>query len=280
MHPARLALFYLLGAITAVGCSGPRDRLPVRYEPTPVVEAAPPPPLRRPPPRAKPVRIVGTPTPTFLLQFQGAIVVRPRTYAVVDLFDVSDEDLAKLRAAGVKTIAYFSSQYEDWRPDMKDVTFGKPLGDWKGEAYLDPNDEKTRAIMTARIAKAKARGFHAVDVDNVDFFDRDTGFDSSRKTAIAYIRFLAETAHAQGLEYCLKNAVELIPHVQDVVDMYQNESCHVYDECRAYDGLSPVFNIEYERPEKLHVRPGFYTILKDRMKMDAWEEVLTPPRSR
>ena len=274
--PTRTFLLFLLPILG--GCCQPRCTR-VRYEVAPVIAYGHATPARPVEAQPAPVRrIVGTPTPdtpTFSLQYQGAIVVRPRTYAVVDLFDVSDEDLAKLHAAGVKTIAYFSSQYEEWRPDMKDVPFGKPLGDWKGENYLDPTAERTREIMTARIAKAKARGFHAVDVDNVDFQGRDTGFESSKATAIGFVRFLAETAHAHGLKFSLKNAIELIPDVKDVVDMYQNESCHKYSECGAYDGLSPVFNIEYERPEKLHVRPGFYTILKHQQKMDAWEEVLT-----
>ena len=216
-----------------------------------------------------------TTTPTFLLQYQADIVVRRRTYAVVDLFDVRDEDLAALHAQGVKPIAYFSSQYEDWRPDMKDIPRGKPLGDWDGEAFLDPTDKTVRALMTARMIKARERGFFGVDVDNVDFHGRETGFDNSKEAAIDYVRFLAETAHASGLKFSLKNAILLIPHVKDVVDMYQNESCHKYDECDAYDGLSPVFNVEYERPKKLLRRPGFYSILKDRLKMNAWEEVLT-----
>ena len=216
-----------------------------------------------------------TPTPTFFIQYQEKLVVRERDYAIVDLFDIRDEDLAALRAKGVKPIAYFSSQYEEWRSDMKDVPHGKPLGDWKGEAYVDTQSDSIRALMRARIAKARARGFHGIDVDNVDFQGRDTGFESSMETAIAYIRFFADEAHKQGLVFCLKNAMALIPHVKDVVDLYQNESCHKYNECDAYDGLAPVFNIEYERPKKLWKRPGFYTVLKDQQKMHAWEEVLT-----
>lgn len=214
--------------------------------------------------------------PTWSLQFQGPIEVRAKTYHVVDLFDVTDEDLARLRAAGSKALAYFSSQYEGWREDMRDVPHGKPLGDWEDEYYLDPRSARIREILRARIVRAKARGFHGIDVDNVDFFGQDTGFDNSQDAAVDLIRFLATTAHEHGLVYSLKNSVELIPRVRDVVDLYQNEQCHETGECAAYDGVGPVFNIEYVRPAKLHERPGFYTILKRRKAMDAWEEVLTP----
>ena len=58
-----------------------------------------------------------TRAPSWSIQYQGAVQVRNKTYQVVDLFDVTAADLQRLKAARVRPIAYFSSQYEDWRPD-------------------------------------------------------------------------------------------------------------------------------------------------------------------
>lgn len=215
-------------------------------------------------------------SPTWSIQYQGKIKVRPKTYTVVDLFDCSSADLAALRGVGSKPIAYFSSQYENWRSDSTKfpaADLGKPLGDWAGERWVNPNSPAVRAIMLSRLDLAKARGFHGVDVDNTDFFEHTTGFDNSLSTAAAFVRFIATEARKRGLKYSLKNSAALIPKVKGVVDFYQNEEAQQYGETDLYRGVSPVFNIEYKRPSNPYQRKGFYSLLK-KSEMGAWEEEL------
>lgn len=214
--------------------------------------------------------------PTWSIQYQGRIQVRERDYHVVDLYDVSDADLQRIRAAGSRPIAYFSSQFEEWRPDAsrfprKDL--GKPLSGWPGERWVNTGSPEIRAIIRARLDLARKRGFHGVDVDNTDLYEHTTGFENSRKAAADYVRFIANEAHARGLKYSLKNSMELIPAVKDVVDFYQNEECQQYAEADRYRGVGPVLNIEYKRPASVYRRKGFYSLLK-RQDMGAWEEEL------
>ncbi|MCB1094620.1 MAG: endo alpha-1,4 polygalactosaminidase [Verrucomicrobiae bacterium] len=215
-------------------------------------------------------------TPTWSIQYQGAIQVRNKTYHVVDLYDVSDSDLARIRAAGSKPIAYFSSQYEEWRPDASqfpDRDLGNPLLGWPGERWVNTKSEAIRSIIRSRLDLAKRRGFYGVDVDNTDLYEHITGFENSTRTAANYVRFIATEAHARGLKYSLKNSMDLIPAVKNVVDFYQNEECQQYGEEDRYRGVGPVFNIEYKRPSSPYRRKGFYSLLK-RTKMGAFEEEL------
>jgi len=214
--------------------------------------------------------------PSWSIQYQGAIKVRDKTYQVVDLFDVTEADLERLNAAGILPIAYFSSQYEDWRPDAHSfpaADLGKPLLPWPGERWVNTESEIVRSIMRSRMDLAKRRGFYGVDVDNTDFFEHKTGLPNSLSLGINYVEFLAREAHARGLKYSLKNSMDLIPMVKGVVDFYQNEECQQYGQAHLYDGVGPVFNIEYRRPTSVFRREGFYSLLK-RKEMGAWEEEL------
>ena len=138
---------------------------------------------------------------------------------------------------------------------------------------MNTESEVVRSIMRSRMDLAKRRGFHGVDVDNTDFFKHETGFPNSLALGANYVRFLAREAHARGLKYSLKNSMDLIPMVKDVVDYYQNEECQQYDQAHLYDGVGPVFNIEYRRPSVIFRREGFYSLLK-RKNMGAWEKEL------
>ena len=118
-------------------------------------------------------------TPTWSIQYQGAIQVRNKTYHVVDLYDVSDSDLSRIRAAGSRPIAYFSSQYEEWRPDASQfpgADLGNPLSGWPGERWVNTRSEVIRSIIRNSLNMAKRRGFYGVDVDNTDLYEHLTGF--------------------------------------------------------------------------------------------------------
>ena len=211
---------------------------------------------------------------TFAIQYTTPIRVIPgRTYHVVDLFDVSDGDLAKIKESGSQAIAYFSSQYEDWRPDSRGFPLqdlGLPLDDWEGERWVNSKSSKIRGLMASRLDKAKARGFVGVDVDNVDFYAfPKTGFDNSKDVALEYIRFFVRESHARGLLFSLKNAVELVPALKDEVDMFQNEEGIQYKEIQVYQNVGkPVLNVEYKVPSASP--PYVFTLHKD-LSMDEYE---------
>ena len=216
--------------------------------------------------------------PTWSIQYEGAIVARGKDYHIVDLFDVSDQDLAALKAQGTRPIAYFSSQFEKWRPDADRFPagdLGGSLDGWKGERWVNPKSAAVRQIMLERLDKAKQRGFYGVDLDNVDFYEFSNGFGSTAADAVDYVTFLATAAHARGLKFGLKNAVDIIHATAGVIDYYVNEEAHQYGDVEAYRGLGkPVFNIEYKSLS--HGTPGIYTIYKAGAVMDGRETVIPP----
>lgn len=217
--------------------------------------------------------------PSWSIQYEGPIVARGKNYHIVDMYDVSSADIGKLKSQGTKVIAYFSSQYESWRNDASQFPkrdIGASLDGWKGENWINPNSAAVRAIMLKRLDYAKSRGFYGVDVDNVDFYEFRNGFGSDASDAVNYVKFLANAAHARGLKFGLKNAVDIIPATRGSIDYYVNEQAHQYDDLAAYRGLSkPVFNIEYRNLSK--GTPGMYTIYKSGAVMDA-REVVVPAR--
>jgi hypothetical protein len=165
----------------------------------------------------------------------------------VDLFDNSVAVISSLKSKGKVVICYFSSQYEEWRPDFVAVQSNPalqtlligPLDTWAGEQWVDihnftptstlPQHVLLRSIMSARIQKSKDAGCDAVDPDNVDEYnqdDTDTSADESVKNDAGqkitstdqynYNKWLADTAHTKGLKIMLKNDLNQIANGSQV----------------------------------------------------------------
>lgn len=170
----------------------------------------------------------------------------------LDLFDISDADIASVRSNG-KLLCYFSAgSYEDWRADAADFppeALGEPLDGWEGEWWIDVTNDAVRAIMADRIADAAARGCDGVDPDNVNGWENPTGLRITEAQQVDFNRFLADTAHANGLAIALKNDQSQLPELADWFDLAVNEECATWDECEAYDDFvaagKPVLHIEY-----------------------------------
>jgi hypothetical protein len=141
-------------------------------------------------------------------------------------------------------------------------------------------------IMTARIELAKSKGCEGVDPDNVDAYDNDNGLSLTQNDAIDYVKFLADTAHSNGLAIGLKNAGDIVGDVLPSMQWEVNEQCVQYGECDLFTPFvaagKPVFHIEYptEVPNvsaqmettSCGAPRGFSSVLKD-MNLDAWIEI-------
>jgi hypothetical protein len=175
------------------------------------------------------------------------------------VFDIDGEDnsaktVAALHAAGRKVICYLSAgSWEDWRTDADafpaSVT-GKTLDGWPDEKWLDIRAlDILLPIMDARIAACAAKGFDAVEPDNVDGYTNNTGFPLTAADQATYNKAIAELAHSHGLGVALKNnpdqAAELEPHF----DFAIVEECARYNECNKYTPFTKagkaVLHVEY-----------------------------------
>ena len=139
------------------------------------------------------------------------------------------------------------------------------LGDdpnWGGEYLIDISTAQRRAAAAAwlepMIATCAAKGFDAVELDNLDSWTRfdDTPMEDrvpfGEDDAIAHAELLADLAHGHGLAVAQKNTVELPADVaRDRIgfDFAIAEECGHWDECQGYVNVygDHVIAIEYEQ---------------------------------
>jgi hypothetical protein len=170
----------------------------------------------------------------------------------IDLFDNTAATIASLHSKGRAVICYFSTQYENWRPDNASwpaSVLGNNLDDWAGERWVDIRQTSVRNIMSARLDLAKSKGCDGVEPDNVDGYTASTGFPLTAADQLNFNRFLATEAHSRGLSVGLKNDLDQASTLQPNFDWILNEQCNEYSECSALSAFinagKAAFNTEY-----------------------------------
>ncbi|MFI5802909.1 endo alpha-1,4 polygalactosaminidase [Streptomyces sp. NPDC051561] len=172
----------------------------------------------------------------------------------VDAHTTSAATVAALHAKGRKVICYLSTgAWEDFRPDaarFPEAVLGEGNG-WKGERWLDiRRTDVLEPLMTARIEMCRAKGFDAVEPDNMDGYLNETGFPLTAADQLRYNRLIARIAHREGLAVGLKNDLEQIPQLVGDFDFAVNEQCAEFDECGELKPFiaagKAVFHVEYE----------------------------------
>ncbi|CAN5191681.1 hypothetical protein BH18ACT4_BH18ACT4_15040 [soil metagenome] len=130
------------------------------------------------PASARPAQAAGgwwSPAPGVTWQWQLTTPVNTSVNAEVydiDLFENDASVVATLHAAGRKVICYLSAgSYENFRPDASRfpaVVLGRNNG-WPGEKWLDIRRlDILGPIMEDRLDECAAKGFDAVEPDNID----------------------------------------------------------------------------------------------------------------
>jgi hypothetical protein len=167
--------------------------------------------------------------------------------------------VASLHALGsnVKVICYVDvGTWEDYRPDASSFP-ASVLGDnngWPGEKWLDIRQQSILLpIMQARLEDwCLAKGFDAVEPDNLDGWQNKTGFPLTKAENLSYDLAIASMAHSLGLSVGLKNLAEQAPSLEPDFDWALDEQCFQYDECSYFeksfiaDGKA-VFDVEYHQ---------------------------------
>lgn len=186
---------------------------------------------------AEPARWVPPADATWQYQLQGRIdtSVDADVYDV-DLFDAPQTKINALHDDGRHVVCYLSAgSWERWRPDagdFPDQVLGKKLDGWPGERWLDIRRiDLLGPIMAARLDLCVAKGFDAVDYDNVEGYRNGSGFPLSSPDQLTYNRWLADAAHERGLSVGLKNDLGQVDELEPDFDFAVNEQCFQYDEC-------------------------------------------------
>jgi hypothetical protein len=198
---------------------------------------------------------------TWYWQLQGPPKLEPVDATDIDGFENSAGTVKRFHAAGQHVICYVDvGTWENWRPDAKRFpgsVLGKRNG-WPGERWLDVRRLSVlEPIMAARLRMCAAKGFDAVEPDNIDGFENDTGFAISARQQLAYDEWVAHAAHGLGMAVLQKNDPEQAAALQPQFDGVLDEQCSQYSECGAFAPYlragKPVLNAEY----RASLYPGF-----------------------
>lgn len=205
---------------------------------------------------------------------------------VIDIdLDVGQSVVDNYHSKGTKVICYISvGSYENWRGDANQFpkeVLGKDYEGWSGEKWLDIRRIDLLApIMLARLDECAAKGFDAVEPDNMQIWDNDTGFPLTYDDQLKYALWLADEAHNRRLAIGQKNAPDQVKDLVNVYDFAITEDAFYYDwveDMLPYiQANKPVFAAEYtdlpgdfaefcEQSKQLN----FSTILKHR-DLNAW----------
>jgi hypothetical protein len=188
-------------------------------------------------------------------QLQGDVVPAPGTKVIdSDLFDTPAKQVKKWRDQGLYPVCYVNvGAFEDWRDDASDFpddVIGAVYDGWQGERWLDVHHfTKFAAIIEARLDLCVRKGFLAVEPDNIDGYDNETGFDITRDDQVVYLHWLIDQAHKRQLAIGQKNAPDLIDELVGDMDFALLESAWRDDFLSDYIPYrrqnKPVFAVEY-----------------------------------
>ena len=155
---------------------------------------------------------------------------RPVGILDIDQQETSAATVAMLHAQGKHVICYIDvGSWESWRPDagaFPDSIKGKAYDGYPGEKWLDIRRiDLLGPILQARFDDCAAKGFDAIEPDNIDGFENDTGFALTAADQLVFNRWLAAQAHARGLSIGLKNDNGQVAELLDDFDWALSEDC-------------------------------------------------------
>lgn len=154
----------------------------------------------------------------------------------IDLFDNETSVVASLHAQGRRVVCYISvGSWENWRPDANQFpasVLGNDYEGWPGEKWLDIRQIDLLApIMRARLDQCQAKGFDAIEPDNIDGYTNDTGFPLTYQDQLNYNIWLVNEAHARGLSIGLKNDPDQVGDLLAYFDWALTEDCFAEGWC-------------------------------------------------
>jgi endo-alpha-1,4-polygalactosaminidase (GH114 family) len=141
----------------------------------------------------------------------------------IDIFENDASVISGLHAKGRKVIGYINvGSWEDWRPDKNQFppeVLGKAYEGWPGEKWLDIRRLDLLApIMRARLDICKAKGFDAVEPDNMEIHSNGSGFPITYEDQLKYALWLADETHQRGMAIGIKNAADQVKELIDHFD--------------------------------------------------------------
>ncbi len=142
-----------------------------------------------------------------------------------------------------KAACYLDLAWEDYRPDgsppsrggrfpastLGTIYFGYPQERWLDVRQLNA----LKPMINARVAMCAAKGFDAVELDDIDSFDppSTTGFELTRGDWQNFLAYADNQIHRDGMTVLWKNSGLLSWWGRQYSDGAVVEECYVYRQC-------------------------------------------------
>jgi len=195
-------------------------------------------------------------------QLQGRIHKSvPACVFDVDGFETPAATVATLHRQGAAVVCYLDvGSWEEYRPDAAHFprsVLGRHYEGFPEERWLDiAHFHRFAPILEQRFRRCAAKGFDAVEPDNVAGWENRTGFPLTAADQLRFNRWVARRVHALGMAIALKNDPRQVRPLLPSFDFAIVEQCFQYDECDSYEPFvtagKAVFEAEYE------LEPGAY----------------------
>ena len=181
---------------------------------------------------------VYSPVQMGLRDFSGRVLPEPDVYSIDGEMNPATT-VTHLHNAGKKVICYIDAGvYETYRKDaykfraLTPRIWGKRDEGWAKSYWLDIRRvAELEPIMKARMQVCKDKGFDAIEPDEIDGWENDTGFPITYDDQLTYNRALAGWAHGLGLSIGQKGDIIQTRDLADHFDWTLNEECYQYREC-------------------------------------------------
>jgi len=196
---------------------------------------------------------------TWYWQLQGKVPnSEPVAAYDIDGFETTASQVAALHALGRHVICYIDvGTAENFRPDYGSFpasVLGHSNG-WPGERWIDIRQlEIIEPIMTRRFEICREKGFDAVEPDNIEAYENNSGFPITAEQQLVFNEWVAEQVHALGMAVLQKNDPQQTPELEGTFDGALTEQCNQYHECEDFAPYiaagKPVLNAEYHLATK------------------------------
>jgi hypothetical protein len=134
-------------------------------------------------------------------------------------------------------VCYLDLAWENYRPDANrfpNDTLGKVYYGYANERWVDFRQlNALKPMLQERIGMCAAKGFDAVELDDIDSFDpaSTTGFHLTIGDAQNYLAYADNLIHQHGMTVMWKNSPLLSSWGRRYTDGAVVEECYVYNEC-------------------------------------------------
>jgi hypothetical protein len=182
----------------------------------------------------------GPATRPWQIQLQGPANTKLDAHAFeVDGFDATKRTVRRIERGRRRSICYLDAgSWESFRPDRDTFApelLGNVYAGFEDERWLDIRRvDLLQPILEARIEMCRDKGFDAVDPDNVNGYENDTGFPLTASDQLRFNTFLANLVHAHGMAVALKNDGPQAATLARYFDFAVVEECFAQRDCRAY----------------------------------------------